>query len=81
MSHPEQAAREVTMSNLSTYEISDLPNCLLTKQKRHLFNNGRGAPVFLFSSVLDAFFFFFFLLLPLFLSLTQLPSRMAKVAH
>lgn len=32
MSHPGQTASEVTISNLSTYEISDLPNCLLTKQ-------------------------------------------------
>lgn len=71
MSHPEQAAREVTMSNLSTYEISDLPNCLLTKQKRHLFNNGRGAPVFLFSSVLDAFFFFFFFVVATFFVLNS----------
>lgn len=42
---------EVTTSNPSTYEISDLPDCLLTQTKWLLFNYAKGLCLFLFSSL------------------------------
>lgn len=73
MSHPGQAASEVTISNLSTYEISDLPNCLLTKQKDAYLIMPRVPQSFFFPPCLMPF--------ALVLSLTRLPPPVAKVAH
>lgn len=61
MSHPGRAASEVTISNLSTYEISDLTKLFIDKTKRWLFNYARGPPVWLFSSLFNAFFACFLL--------------------